>query len=370
MNSWAELALGEAMPSGKGKRAVGPGGGTTPPAAEGAAQARPHGRKSAKPVPAQTVGVEDAEVGAVLDAIFATGGGFQEALALLEGQAGLAPATALTALLGWLKDGRALPPTAASFRGALPGFMGCLPALAIPCSRHLLKGDLAPQALLDLLAAWGVHPVSFLLAGPTHTATRLDLQAALGLADDPIAQGICGPRTHHGGLDLSLYGQADLTELPAGLGLVGNLKVARTGLRRLPEDLRVVGRLEAHACPLLEGIPDSLAKTLRHLDLSRCVTLKTLPDGLSVKGNLNLAKSGLTTLPPDLMVWGTLDLRGCAAWDRRLPADAILEWPWRHSVSGRDVEGVIRTDDFPDKQGTDPRTYRAWMAAHGLGEAP
>ena len=51
------------------------------------------------------------------------------------------------------------------------------------------------------------------------------------------------------------------------------------------------------------------------LNLSRCTSLKTLPDGLVVGGWLNLSGcTSLKALPDGLVVGGWLDLSGCTLY--------------------------------------------------------
>jgi hypothetical protein len=100
--------------------------------------------------------------------------------------------------------------------------------------------------------------------------------------------------TNHPGATLGL---PDHTLVPGDLACHG-----AKGLRALPEGLIVTGSLALDNCVNLERLPDHL-KVGRTLRLSGCAVLRSLPPGLDVDD---------------------LTLKGCGAWDRIIPADAVI----------------------------------------------
>lgn len=92
-----------------------------------------------------------------------------------------------------------------------------------------------------------------------------------------------------------------LAELPDGLEAY-EVAAGSTPLQRLPQDLRVLARL----------------------DLSGCEQLESLPAGLTVGALLLRQCTALTALPEGLDVW-FLDLSGCWAFEH---------WPRRASIRG------------------------------------
>lgn len=85
--------------------------------------------------------------------------------------------------------------------------------------------------------------------------------------------------------DLNLYGKEEVTTLPEGLSVGGNLELGGTGITALPEGLSVGGYL------YLKG-----------------TAITALPEGLSVGGYLDLSGTGITALPEGLTVGGSLYL--------------------------------------------------------------
>jgi len=117
---------------------------------------------------------------------------------------------------------------------------------------------------------------------------------------------------------LNLRGHDDLVELPAGLQAY-ELLLGGTGVRRLPDDLRVQLRLDLTGCEHLELLPAGLQVTA--LNLARCTNLVALPEGLDV---WSLDMTGCWAFqhwPESLRIRsGRLSLRGCTAL-RELPPD-------------------------------------------------
>lgn len=109
----------------------------------------------------------------------------------------------------------------------------------------------------------------------------------------------------------------------------------------LPNQLNIRGNATIMCCPTLEEIPAGWsvggkayfsgnrnlksvkAKKFTDLSLSGCDSLKSLPKGLKVKGNLDLAMcKSLTRLPHNLSVGGDLDLMGSGV--REIPPTAKI----------------------------------------------
>ena len=116
---------------------------------------------------------------------------------------------------------------------------------------------------------------------------------------------------------LDLEGCTELESLPAGLK-VGSLVLRDcTSLRALPEGLDVyfldvsgctaldgwparaavqVGRLAARGCGQLTSLPPWLTRVAQ-LDLRDCAGIRALPDGLTVSSWVDVAGTGVTSLP-------------------------------------------------------------------------
>lgn len=157
-------------------------------------------------------------------------------------------------------------------------------------------------------------------AGPLSVQGVLDLSADSDEVEDPPRTffGLKLPGIFAGGESangqfrlpaglhadvLDLHGQTWLDELPAGIKAY-ELNLAGTGVRTLPGDLEVENRI----------------------DLTRCEFLEALPPGLRVGSLILRSCTSLAALPEDLDVW-SLDLTGC--W-------ALCRWPARAKIrSGR-----------------------------------
>ena len=85
------------------------------------------------------------------------------------------------------------------------------------------------------------------------------------------------------GGNLDLKGQ-DVTELPEGLIVRGWLNLCKTSIVTLPDDLFVVGWIDLRETPI-----------------------EHLPEGLCVGGGLMLDKTAITTMPNDITVCGRVD---------------------------------------------------------------
>lgn len=109
--------------------------------------------------------------------------------------------------------------------------------------------------------------------------------------------------------DLRLRGCMWLTELPSGLSCY-ELDLRDTPIRQLPSDLRVVFRLDLEGCTQLEELPSQFK--VGTLVLRGCTALRRLPDGLDVRF-LDLRDcTALADWPSDINIRvGRLNLSGC-----------------------------------------------------------
>ena len=88
----------------------------------------------------------------------------------------------------------------------------------------------------------------------------------------------------------------------------GYLDLRGTGITALPDNLTVGGSLDLENCTGITALPDNLTVG-GSLDL-RGTGITALPDNLTVGGSLDLRGTGITALPDNLTVGGYLDLRG------------------------------------------------------------
>jgi hypothetical protein len=91
-----------------------------------------------------------------------------------------------------------------------------------------------------------------------------------------------------------------LESLPEGLDVYFLDITGCTGLRGWPHTASVrIGRLNASGCAGLHTLPPWLT-TLAQLDISGCANLNALPEGLRVSSWIDLANTGITSLPASL----------------------------------------------------------------------
>ena len=135
---------------------------------------------------------------------------------------------------------------------------------------------------------------------PGLRVRRLDLSNCTGLAQLPE-----GLEVRH----LHLAGCTGLVGLPAGLRCY-EIDASRTGLRSLPADLRVESRLDLVDCTELIELPAGLK--VGSLALRGCTSLAALPEGLDVNF-LDLRGCVRLAAWPDATTIriGRLDLGGC-----------------------------------------------------------
>ncbi|WP_165220096.1 DUF6745 domain-containing protein [Aquisphaera insulae] len=100
-----------------------------------------------------------------------------------------------------------------------------------------------------------------------------------------------------------------MTELPAGISCY-ELDLRGTAIRRLPDDLRVRFRLDLEGCRWLEKLPDDLR--VGSLILRDCTALVSLPKGLRVNFLDLRGCTSLVGWPADLDIRvGRLSIAGC-----------------------------------------------------------
>jgi hypothetical protein len=163
------------------------------------------------------------------------------------------------------------------------------PALAASVARPVVLPPaaeplrVAPDAVRKLLRA-GNLPAALVVTGPLRLLNESwlrELPASLEC-------------TH---LDVS--GCANLDVLPERLRAT-SVHAARTAVREIPGDWLVREHLDLSDNPHLASLPERL--TARSLDVSMCPRLLRLPTNLHLTQWLELAGSGLTSLPAGLRV--------------------------------------------------------------------
>jgi hypothetical protein len=118
------------------------------------------------------------------------------------------------------------------------------------------------------------------------------------------------------GGDLSLAGCKSLTALPDGLEVGGNLYVNECiKLKHYPENLIVKGKCNLPPCPDFP-LDDYIRRTFKDLVIPNDhyfyeLKTKSLPEGMHVKGNLQIRQCALQSLPKNLKVEGTLTIEYC-----------------------------------------------------------
>lgn len=160
--------------------------------------------------------------------------------------------------------------------------------------------------------------------------------------------------------------------LPEGCRIGGGLSLSHCDFTTLPEGLRVDGGLSITACRRLKALPDGLrvGQDLFVKDTAGLMSIgsdtviggnagdfyykkfTTIGERVRIGGDLNLARTGVVTLPDDLSVGGELSMMRCEAWDGVLPKGATV------SAMRTGALGLTTGDD-----------YRAWHEARH-GDAP
>ncbi len=103
----------------------------------------------------------------------------------------------------------------------------------------------------------------------------------------------------HGDFNLR---NTQVTSLPEHLKIGGSLWMYKTPIETLPADIRVGTDILLGGCGSLKSLPEGLMVN-GDLDLSE-TSIQQLPKGLIVKGDLNLTDTAICSLPEDLIVGG------------------------------------------------------------------
>jgi hypothetical protein len=220
-------------------------------------------------------------------------------------------------------------------------FSGCPQLTAVPadlwCGALNLSGTGVRTLPADLRVGWvlSLRGCTSLTALPEGLTVRtLDLRDCTGLTELPRRLNVRGLRLRNcTGLihlpavlrcrSLNLRGTR-LRSLPAGLHVEGSLILQRcTQLRTLPAGL-TADRLVLRDCTGLTELPPGLR--MRSLDIQGCSTLTHWRETGDVRvSNLNARACGLRALPPFLSVY-RLDLAGCAALTRLPGRLRVRDW--------------------------------------------
>ena len=142
--------------------------------------------------------------------------------------------------------------------------------------------------------------------------------------------------------DLNLEG-APITFIPSGLEVGGNLNLSKTKITSLPDGLKVDGNLNLSDTKITL-LPLDL-KVGGSLNLANS-SIKSLPDGLEVGGHLNLTVSRITSLPRGLKVGGL------SLWGRpitSLPSDLqvgdsldLKDTPIEKNYTEKEIRKMLR----------------------------
>ena len=147
--------------------------------------------------------------------------------------------------------------------------------------------------------------------------------------------------------DLLLYYQPWITSLPEGMVLRGGLDLSEACIEHLPRDLRVGGTLDLQSSAI-EDLPEGLWVG-GQLNLWE-TPIGELPLNLRVEGTIDLEASDIRSLSAGLWVGEDLCLPRCHSWDGQIPADAH-------------VGGKVQTDTHPTGI-----SLKGWRRKHPHGE--
>lgn len=120
--------------------------------------------------------------------------------------------------------------------------------------------------------------------------------------------------------DLCLNGCVSLAELPHIKLVHGSLDISFTKISHLTDNLMVGEDLLASGSAL-ETLPLGL-RVGRNMFLDSCKNLHSLPEGLTVFGDLDLSESGIRELPRRCIIAGNLNITSTAITE--LPADLLV----------------------------------------------
>jgi len=185
-----------------------------------------------------------------------------------------------------------------------------------------------------------------ILAGRAPAGLHVDGTLDLAQLSQPVAlpEGLVVRR-------LLLRGSRELVELPAGLHCY-ELDASDTMLRELPAGSAIEYRLNLTGCIALERLPDGL--TVGSLILQGCSTLTALPEGLSVSFLDISGCSQLQHWPQSGSIYaGHLWARGCSGL-RSLPAwiGTIAQLNLAGCRGLRDLPATIQVSSWIDLAGT------------------
>jgi hypothetical protein len=110
-----------------------------------------------------------------------------------------------------------------------------------------------------------------------------------------------------------------ITSLPDGLKVRGYLNLSRRRITSLPNGLRVSGALNLTGTPIKSLPPDLRVSGGLYLDNS---SIESIPPGFQMDGNLRLNGTPITSLPNGLKVSGSLNLTGTPI--KYLPPDLTV----------------------------------------------
>ncbi|MCK5893406.1 MAG: hypothetical protein KAG53_03110, partial [Endozoicomonadaceae bacterium] len=100
-------------------------------------------------------------------------------------------------------------------------------------------------------------------------------------------------------------------KLPEHLMVIGHFDASCTGLTHLPEDCTITGSINLSRCPI-KAIPESISTIGGSLYLTNCTALTKLPETMKAHISINFSGcTSLTTLPQHIITGDTLCLNGC-----------------------------------------------------------
>lgn len=143
----------------------------------------------------------------------------------------------------------------------------------------------------------------------------------------------------------------DLERIGSGLVLGGSLSLHHCpNLEALPADLEVPGNLSLAHCGVLRHLPRGLSVGTkregsglgsRALDLTGCTSLEALPEDLRVIGRIEVAGSGLRRVPSQILKTASLTWRGVVVSPEVVIAPETLEAPFILSQANAELRRVM-----------------------------
>ena len=172
---------------------------------------------------------------------------------------------------------------------------GCLALSELPADLRVRRLNLSDcPALTSLPAGFRCYELEWQRGALRELPADLQVEYRINLSG--CAQLECLPEGLKTGT-LILRDCVSLTGLPEGLEVCFLDISGCLALRAWPRQARVrIGRFRANDCPQLTALPDWLTD-ISQLDVSGCVSLTVLPDGLRVSSWIDLANTGIKSLP-------------------------------------------------------------------------